>query len=107
MKRSYDFDSAAGTTEYTDFLGDSRVSYYWMYSEGFLGSPAIIDITLRTSDGANACNVLLDVVRAVKHCKDTGDLSPRDAICAYGFKSPPGMAKIRDAYAKFVSKFVT
>ncbi len=103
----YDFDSAAGTTEYTDFLGDSRVSYYWMYSEGFLGSPAIIDITLRTSDGANACNVLLDVVRAVKHCRDTGDLSPRDAICAYGFKSPPGMAKIRDAYAKFVSKFVT
>lgn len=103
----YNFDSVAGTTEYTDFLSDSRVSYYWMYSEGFLKSPAIIDITLKTSDGANACNVLFDVVRAVKRCKQDNKLSLSDIICAYGFKSPPKTAKIRDSYANFVSAFAS
>ena len=101
----YDFESAAGTTEYADFLSDSRVSYYWMYSEGFLNSPAIIDITLRTNDGANACNVLFDLIRAVKHCKESNKMPLRDTICAYGFKSPPKAAKIRDSYASFVNAF--
>ena len=103
----YNFESAAGTTEYTDFLGDSRVSYYWMYSEGFLKSPAIIDITLRTNDGANACNVLFDVIRAVKYCKENNKMSLSDTRCAYGFKSPPKPAKIRDSYGNFVSAFAS
>lgn len=34
MEAPYKFESVAGTTEYTDFLGDSRNSYYWMSSEG-------------------------------------------------------------------------
>ncbi len=101
----YSFESAAGTTEYTDFLGDSRVSYYWMYSEGFLKSPAIIDIMLRTNDGANACNVLFDVIRAVKYCTENKKMSLNDTICAYGFKSPPKTTKIRDSYTNFVNTF--
>jgi len=101
----YTFESAAGTTEYTDFLGDSRVSYYWMYSEGFLKSPAIIDIMLRTNDGANACNVLFDVIRAVKYCMENKKMPLKDTICAYGFKSPPKTAKIRDSYANFINTF--
>ena len=103
----YEFDSVAGTTEYTDFLNDTRVSYYWMYSEGFLNSPAIVDITLRSRDGANACNVLFDVVRAVKYCKENEKLSLNDTTCAYGFKNPPKTAKIRDSYTHFVNTFVT
>ncbi|MEM2760418.1 MAG: hypothetical protein QXU32_06200 [Nitrososphaerales archaeon] len=103
----YEFDSVAGTTEYTDFLNDWRVSYYWIYSEGFLNSPAIMDITLRTSDGANACNVLFDIARAIKYCKDYNKLSLRDVICSYGFKNPPRIAKIRDSYADFVKAFVS
>jgi len=104
MEAPYKFESVAGTTEYTDFLGDSRNSYYWMSSEGFLGSNIVMDLTLRTSDGANAGNVLLDVVRAtgakkVKACKAS------EVISAYGFKSPPKQFKIRDAYSNFVSMF--
>lgn len=102
----YEFDSVAGTTEYTDFLNDSRVSYYWMYGEGFLNSPAIMDITLRSRDGANAGNVLFDVVRAIKYCKENDKLSLNDVICAYGFKNPPKTAKIRDSYTNFVNAFV-
>ncbi|MFY3741859.1 MAG: myo-inositol-1-phosphate synthase [Candidatus Nitrosomirales archaeon] len=101
----YDFESAAGTTEYADFLSDSRVSYYWMYSEGFLNSPAVIDITLRTNDGANACNVLFDLIRAVKYCRENDKMSLSDTICAYGFKSPPKTSKIRESYADFVNAF--
>jgi myo-inositol-1-phosphate synthase len=101
MEAPYKFESVAGTTEYTDFLGDSRNSYYWMSSEGFLGSSIVMDLTLRTSDGANAGNVLLDVVRA--SAKKTGKAS--EVISAYGFKSPPKRFKIREAYSNFASMF--
>ena len=107
LEAPYNFESAAGTTEYTDFLGDSRVSYYWMYSEGFLKSPAIIDITLRTNDGANACNVLFDLIRAVKYCRENDKMTLSDIICGYGFKSPPKTARIRDSYVNFVNAFVS
>jgi myo-inositol-1-phosphate synthase len=101
MEAPYRFESVAGTTEYTDFLGDSRNSYYWMSSEGFLGSDIVMDLTLRTSDGANAGNVLLDVVRAT--AKKTSKAS--EVISAYGFKNPPKQFKIREAYSNFVSMF--
>jgi myo-inositol-1-phosphate synthase len=104
MEAPYKFESVAGTTEYTDFLGDSRNSYYWMSSEGFLGSNIVMDLTLRTSDGANAGNVLLDVVRATAKKAKAGKAS--EVISAYGFKSPPKRFKIREAYSNFVSMFV-
>ncbi|MEW5840401.1 hypothetical protein [Nitrososphaera sp.] len=103
MEAPYRFESVAGTTEYTDFLGDSRNSYYWMSSDGFLGSKIIMDLTLRTSDGANAGNVLLDVVRAAKAKGNVRKIT--EAINAYGFKKPPKGAKIRKAYADFVEMF--
>lgn len=103
MEAPYKFESVAGTTEYTDFLGDSRNSYYWMSSEGFLGSNIVMDLTLRTSDGANAGNVLLDVVRAT--AKKTNAAKASEVISAYGFKSPLKRFKIRYAYSNFVSMF--
>lgn len=103
MEAPYKFESVAGTTEYTDFLGDSRNSYYWMSSEGFLGSSIVMDLTLRTSDGANAGNVLLDVVRAT--AKKAKPAKASEVISAYGFKSPPRQFKIRQAYANFASMF--
>ena len=103
----YEFESVAGTTEYADFLNDSRMSHYWMSGEGFLNSPTIIDITLRSRDGENACNVLLDVVRAIKYCKENEKLSLKDTICAYGFKNPPKTVKIRDSYTNFINTLAT
>lgn len=104
MEAPYRFESVAGTTEYTDFLGDSRNSYYWMSSQGFLGSNIVMDLTLRTSDGANAGNVLFDVVRAAK-AKKVKAAKASEVISAYGFKSPPKQFKIREAYANFLSTF--
>jgi myo-inositol-1-phosphate synthase len=103
MEAPYQFESVAGTTEYTDFLGDSRNSYYWMSSEGFLGSNIVMDLTLRTSDGPNAGNVLLDVVRAIARSKGA---KAAELISAYGFKSPPKKYKIREAYSAFSKEYV-
>lgn len=105
MEAPYKFESVAGTTEYTDFLGDSRNSYYWMSSEGFLGSNIVMDLTLRTSDGANAGNALLDIVRAIAGSKDSKISKSTETICAYGFKNPPKQYGIRDAYANFIRMF--
>jgi myo-inositol-1-phosphate synthase len=103
MEAPYKFESVAGTTEYTDFLGDSRNSYYWMSSEGFLGSKVVMDLTLRTSDGANAGNVLLDIIRAIAGARGAKAI---EVINAYGFKNPPKKYKIREAYSAFAESFV-
>ena len=103
MEAPYKFESIAGTTEYTDFLGDSRNSYYWMSSQGFLGSKVVMDLTLRTSDGANAGNVLFDIVRAIAGSKGA---KAAEIISAYGFKNPPRKYKIRQAYSTFAQTFV-
>ncbi len=102
---NYKFESIAGTTEYTDFLNDNRVSYYWIKSKGFLNIPITIDITLRTNDGANGVNILLDVIRAIRYCKDN-DIKGNDIISSYGFKSPPEIRDIRDSYNQFIKTFV-
>jgi myo-inositol-1-phosphate synthase len=105
MEAPYKFQSVAGTTEYTDFLANSRNSYYWMSSEGFLGSNIVMDLTLRSNDGANAGNVLLDVVRAIGGVKKSKISRASEIICAYGFKNPPTQYRIRDSYANFIKMF--
>ncbi len=102
----YGFNLAAGTTEYAEFLNGERVSYYWIYSEGFMGSPIKIDITMRSNDASNACNVLLDVIRAVKYAMDVKDANLADTISAYGFKSPPRPTSVIEAQDEFERIFV-
>jgi myo-inositol-1-phosphate synthase len=76
-----------------------------MSSEGFLGSNIVMDLTLRTSDGANAGNVLLDVVRAIGRAKGAKAGKTSEVISAYGFKNPPKPYKIREAYTSFTKMF--
>ncbi len=102
----YDFDLVAGTTEYTDFLDGERVSYYWLYAEGFMGSPIKIDIAMRGNDASNACNILLDVIRAVKYAMDTHDTNLTDIINAYGFKKVSRPTAALDAQEEFEDRFI-
>ncbi len=106
IEAPYEFESIAGTTEYTQFLNDARVSYYWIKGKGFINIPVTLDIALRTHDGANAANVLLDVIRAIKYCKDNDKLELKDVIAAYGFKRVSKIRRIREAYKEFVESFV-
>src|SRR5437899_12673705 len=90
------FMSTAGTTEYAEQLGDSRVSYYWMEAKGFLNSIVEMDLSLRTNDSTNGCNVILDSIRAAKIALSKNDLAKADVISSYAFKNSPKKMHIRE-----------
>jgi len=102
----YEIESVAGTTDYVDFMGNSRTSYYWIDGEQFLGSSVRFDIYLRTMDGPNGAGVLVDVIRAVRAARDKGKKGLENIICAFGFKSPPTRQKLGQAYEEFRQKYV-
>lgn len=99
------FKSTAGTTEYAEQLGDSRVSYYWMEAKGFLDSPIELDLSLRTNDSTNGCNVIVDCLRAAKKISNK-DHAKLDIISAYAFKSPSKKMHIRECIESFEKTFV-
>ncbi len=102
----YQFETIAGTTDFVDYLGNDRTSYFWFDGSGFMNSGISVDVYLRSSDGANAGNILLDVVRAVYRSLKTGKLGTINEICAYGFKAPPKQMHFDEAYTKFAAVYV-
>jgi myo-inositol-1-phosphate synthase len=105
VEASYPFSSTAGTTEYAEQLGDSRVSYYWMEAKGFLNSTIEMDLSLRTNDSTNGCNVIVDSIRAAKKALTKKDFSKADIISAYAFKNPPKKMHIRECIKAFEDAF--
>ncbi len=101
----YKFETVAGTTDFVDYLGNDRTSYFWAEGNGFLSSGVTVDVYLRSSDGANAGNVLFDVLRATHYVATRKKLGAVADICAYGFKSPPIPKHYEEAYRKFVATF--
>jgi len=102
----YKFPLVAGSTDYVDFLGNSRDSLFWIKGKYFCGVPLTIDIKLETMDGPNAGAVLLDVVRAVKLAKDRGLSGPLIPVSAYAFKKPLERRDLETAWREF-EKFIT
>ena len=102
----YRFETVAGTTDFVDYMGNDRTSYFWFEGSGFMKSGISVDVYLRSSDGANGGNVLLDVIRATHRCMKVGRLGTVGEICAYGFKSPPKPAPFDEAYRKFAALYV-
>jgi len=102
----YKFETIAGTTDYVDYMGNDRTSYFWFEGSTFMDSGISVDIHLRSSDGANAANVLLDVIRATYRCMKVGRLGTVNEISAYGFKSPPKPMHYEEAYTKFAALYV-
>jgi myo-inositol-1-phosphate synthase len=102
----YSFETVAGTTDYVDYMGNNRTSYFWVEGTIFLGSKVTVDVYLRTSDGANAGNILLDVIRAVCSSKSKGRYGVEEAICSYGFKSPSKKVSFEKGYTMFYQRYV-
>ena len=102
----YKFETIAGTTDFVDYMGNERTSYFWFDASGFMNSGISVDIYLRSSDGANGGNVLLDVIRATHRSMAARKLGTIGEICAYGFKSPPKPMRFDEAYAKFAALYV-
>ena len=102
----YTFETIAGTTDYVDYMGNDRTSYFWFEGSAFMDSGISVDVYLRSSDGANAGNILFDVLRATYQSMNSGKLGAVGDICAYGFKSPPKPVHFDEAYSRFAAKFV-
>ncbi len=95
----------AGTTDYIPFLEDWRVSHFYMEVLGPFGETFTIDAEYKTRDGSNAFNVLIDVVRAVKHEQLQGSTGTVMEINAYGFKSPGRDVDLFEALNAFETKY--
>jgi len=66
----YDVQTVSGTTDYVDFMGNSRTNYFWIEGDSFLGSKVRFDIYLRSTDGPNAGGLLIDLVRGIQYSHD-------------------------------------
>ncbi|MCL5068246.1 MAG: L-myo-inositol-1-phosphate synthase [Thaumarchaeota archaeon] len=101
----YKFQTVAGTTDYVDYMGNNRTSYFWISAKSFFDSDVKIDVYLRTNDGANAGNVILDIVRAVAKSKQAGKYGAPNEICDYGFKKLPKPVLLHEAHREFLNKY--
>jgi myo-inositol-1-phosphate synthase len=97
----YDFPLVSGSTDYVDFLGNQRESFFWFKGSYFGGAPFAMDVKLNTVDAPNAGAILLDVVRGLKIASDKGLAGPVEPICAYGFKRPPERKGLAEASGLF------
>lgn len=82
----YPVKAATGTTEYVDFMGNSRDSHFEVVGTYVLGAPIEAEITLRSMDGANAAGPLLDAIRATKVALNKGVGGAIEQVNPYLFK---------------------
>jgi myo-inositol-1-phosphate synthase len=97
----YEFPLVSGSTDYVDFLGNQRESFFWFKGSYFGGAPFSIDVKLNTVDAPNAGAILLDAVRGLKIASDKGMSGPVIPLCAYAFKLPPERKGLAKAYGLF------
>jgi myo-inositol-1-phosphate synthase len=102
----YKFETVAGTTDFVDYMGNDRTSYFWAEGSGFMSSGVGVDVYLRSSDGANAGNILFDVLRATYKSVRSGRPRAVSEICAYGFKTPPKPVHYEEAYRNFAAVYL-
>lgn len=102
----YKFATVAGTTDYVDYMRNNRTSYFWISGKGAFDSEIGIDVYLRTNDGANGLNVLLDVIRAVSYSVKRKWYGSPAEINKYGFKKLAKQVGLHLAHEEFNKKFV-
>ena len=102
----YKFATVAGTTDYVDYMKNNRTSYFWISGKGVFGSEIGIDVYLRTNDGANSVNVLLDVIRAVSYSMKRKMYGGQAEINNYGFKKLAKQVQLHLAREAFNKRFV-
>jgi myo-inositol-1-phosphate synthase len=85
----YSFPLVAGSSDYVDFMENSRTSYFWIKGKYFANIPFTMDIRLNIFDGPASTSIVLDAIRGMKIAKDRGLSGPLISVSAYGFKMPP------------------
>lgn len=102
---AYPIRAATGTTEYVDYLGNRRESHFEIVGSTTLGAEVEVEITLRTTDGANAAGPLLDAVRAAKVALDRRIAGSVDQVNPYLFKLVRSPVDPLSAQAEFLKFF--
>ncbi len=97
----YKASVVAGSTDYVDFLGNRRDSYFWIQGFYFGGVPMQLDLRLNSVDAPNAGSIMLDVIRAVKVALDRGIAGALLSVSAYAFKRPPQAMSLEKAEEMF------
>jgi myo-inositol-1-phosphate synthase len=82
----YKFPLVSGSTDFVDFLGNGRDSFFWVKGRYFGGVPFTMDLKLSSEDAPNGGSILLDVIRGMKIAKDKGVKGLVSPICGYAFK---------------------
>lgn len=102
----YKFATVAGTTDYVDYMGNNRTSYFWLAAKGAFDAKVEIDVYLKTNDGANSVNVLIDVIRALASSLKRKEYGTIPQINEYGFKKLKTPVLLHTAQAEFNKKYV-
>ena len=97
----YKASVVAGSTDYVDFLGNRRDSYFWIQGLYFGRVPMQLDLRLNSVDAPNAGSIMFDVIRAVKVALDRGIAGPLLSVSAYAFKRPPQAMSLEKAEQMF------
>ncbi len=97
----YNFEVAAGTTDYLEFLGSLRIGNYWVAGKGFLGQPVTLDIRMESVDGSNGAASLADAIRTMKIAINTVAKGPVSGPAPYLFKAPPVTVPLAQAKTNF------
>jgi myo-inositol-1-phosphate synthase len=85
----YDAPLVAGSSDFVDFMDNSRDSFFYINGRQFGGAPIRIDIRMEVTDGPNAGPILMDAIRGTKLALKRGLAGSLESISAYGFKMPP------------------
>jgi len=93
----YSFPLVAGSSDYVDFMENSRTSYFWIKGKYLAGIPFTMDIRLNLFDGPASSSTVLDAIRGLKIALDRGISGPLISVSAYGFKMPPKPATPEEA----------
>lgn len=97
---------ATGTSDFVGFMRDRRTSYFYIEGKNCLGTDVIMDIYLRTYDGANGAGMLLDIIRGTKIALQRGVYGQIISLSAYGFKNPPVRCPISEG-RRWFEEFIT
>lgn len=102
----YRFPLISGSTDFVDFLENSRDSFFWIKGSYYCGAPFTMDVKLNTVDSANGGAVLLDTIRALKISQDRNLAGTIKPICDYGFKtgSQTSLVEAIEEFRRFVEE---
>jgi len=96
----YKFQLVSGSTDFVDFLGNGRDSFFWVRGRYYGNAPFTLDMKLSSLDAPNGGAVLIDAIRGMKIAKDKGLSGAVPEICAYAFKKAERRS-LAEAYRRF------